>query len=41
MYLDDGLGAASGPEAACTASLFVRSTLERAGFVAHPSFRSV
>ena len=36
VYLDDGLGAAAGAEAATRDSQMVRNTLERAGFVVHP-----
>ena len=37
MYLDDGLGAASGLGAVCMGSALVRSTLDNAGFSWHPT----
>ena len=37
MYLDDGLGAAAGNAAAMAKSHIVCATLERAGFIHHPS----
>ena len=37
VYLDDGLCAVAGKRAALDASLLVRDTLAKAGFVAHPS----
>ena len=37
LQLDDGLGVASGMEAACAGSELVHSTLDSAGFVAHLS----
>ena len=37
VYLDDGLGTASGCQRAAEASELVRTTLDQAGFVTHPS----
>ena len=37
LYLDDGLGAASGSQATTEASKLVQTTLGQAGFVTHPS----
>lgn len=36
VYLDDGLCAVTGEQAAVQASQLVKSTIEKAGFVAHP-----
>ena len=36
VYLDDGLCAVAGEQAALEASQLVRTTLDRAGFVAQP-----
>ena len=37
VYLDDGFCAVAGRQAALEASQLVRSTLDKAGFIAHPT----